>query len=190
MNRSSQLTAISAALAFLSLGPALAQSGDEEVQIEPLKPIEEAQSGDRYQLEKVEGGYLRFDRETGASSFCTLNGSSFVCTIGADERLAYQEALSALEARVAALEAAEAGTKNEASALPSQDELSQNQIGSELEELTPKPPKELTLKDPEPSAIEKQLDEALDFAGEAMKKLIETVEELKQDYSDRNQEAQ
>ncbi|MEQ8305059.1 MAG: hypothetical protein RIA09_00735 [Hoeflea sp.] len=58
----------------------------------------------RFVLEKIENGFVRMDTGTGEMSICSLEGGKMVCRLTADERQAYEEALSDLSDRVAALE--------------------------------------------------------------------------------------
>ncbi len=58
----------------------------------------------RFILEKTENGFVRMDTGTGEMSICSLEEGKMVCRLTADERRAYEEALSDLSERVAALE--------------------------------------------------------------------------------------
>lgn len=58
----------------------------------------------RFTMEKTENGYIRMDRQTGEMSLCVEQAGQLVCKLAADERRAFEEALSDLSARVAALE--------------------------------------------------------------------------------------
>ncbi|WP_163265074.1 hypothetical protein [Chelativorans alearense] len=88
-----------------------------------------AQGTERFRLEKTESGYMRMDTQTGVMSLCRERSGQLVCNVAADEREAYEtemetlrERLSALEARVEALEES-AG--EETSKLPTEDEFEQ-----------------------------------------------------------------
>jgi hypothetical protein len=77
-----------AALVASGAGPAFAQ--------EPV--------ANRFTLEKTGNGFVRMDTETGEMSICTEREGQLVCRLAADERRAFEETLSDLSDRVAALE--------------------------------------------------------------------------------------
>lgn len=58
----------------------------------------------RFTLEKTENGFVRMDTQTGEMSICSEKEGQLVCRLAADERRAFEETLSDLSARVAALE--------------------------------------------------------------------------------------
>lgn len=73
-----------------------------------------AQEVERYQLERTEEGYVRLDTVTGRMSICQEDGGQLVCKVAVEERQAYErrfdelhDRLDALDARIAALEAAD-----------------------------------------------------------------------------------
>lgn len=76
------------ALALLISGQALSQ--------EPI--------ANRFTMEKTENGFVRMDTLTGEMSICTEKSGQLVCRLSADERRAFEQTLSELSARVAALE--------------------------------------------------------------------------------------
>lgn len=76
------------ALALLMSGQAIAQ--------EPI--------ANRFTMEKTENGFVRMDTLTGEMSICSEKSGQLVCRLSADERRAFEETLSDLSARVAALE--------------------------------------------------------------------------------------
>ncbi len=76
------------ALVLLMSGPALSQ--------EPIP--------NRFTMEKTENGFVRLDTQTGELSICSEKSGQMVCRMSADERRAFEETLSDLSARVAALE--------------------------------------------------------------------------------------
>ena len=59
---------------------------------------------DRYVMEKSANGFVRMDRVTGEMSVCTEQDGQLVCRMAADDRLALESQLDALEKRVDALE--------------------------------------------------------------------------------------
>ncbi|MDP2119336.1 MAG: hypothetical protein Q8K28_05470 [Hoeflea sp.] len=76
------------ALVLLMSAPALSQ--------EPIP--------NRFTMEKTENGFVRLDTLTGELSICSEKSGQMVCRMSADERRAFEETLSDLSARVAALE--------------------------------------------------------------------------------------
>ncbi|MEM5500038.1 hypothetical protein WNY59_00390 [Ahrensia kielensis] len=58
----------------------------------------------RYVMVKVDNGYVRMDTQSGAMSMCQTQNDQIICKMAADERAAFNEDISALEDRVAALE--------------------------------------------------------------------------------------
>ncbi|WP_417423336.1 hypothetical protein [Hoeflea sp.] len=58
----------------------------------------------RFTMEKTKSGFVRMDTLTGEMSICREQSGQLVCKLAADERRAFEEALSDLSARVAALE--------------------------------------------------------------------------------------
>lgn len=145
-----------------------------------------ANGGDRYELKPFEDGFIRMSRETGAISFCTLVTGSLVCRLGADEREAFEETLGSLEDRLdfaeerldsveAELHEIKSGKSNESKR---QDRLSGRENGK---------------KKPEDDGIlneqaEEELDKALDFAQQAMRRFVESVKELRKDLEEKYNE--
>ena len=64
----------------------------------------EPQSDGRYQLQPAEGGFLRLDRETGTTAFCSPSGDGYACRAASEEPGASGAEVARLEKRVAALE--------------------------------------------------------------------------------------
>ena len=58
----------------------------------------------RFTMEKTESGFVRMDTLTGEMSICSEKAGQLVCRLSADERRAFEETLSDLSDRVAALE--------------------------------------------------------------------------------------
>jgi hypothetical protein len=59
---------------------------------------------DRYRLEKTENGYIRMDTRTGEVSTCEEKTGQLVCRIAPDERLALQDEIERLQAKLDALD--------------------------------------------------------------------------------------
>ena len=74
---------------------------------------------DRYSMTPANGGFLRLDKQTGAVSFCAVEGSASVCRIGAEERAALEDEIARLRRQNAELKAASAG----APALPTDQDI-------------------------------------------------------------------
>jgi hypothetical protein len=63
-------------------------------------------AAERYTLERADGGFVRLDRTSGAISLCRLEGAAgLVCRLAADDRLAYEAQLGALQGELARLKA-------------------------------------------------------------------------------------
>ena len=157
------IAALSLPLAFGTVG--FAQSDNSE-----------PQPSARYELKPFEDGYIRMSRETGAISFCTLVTGSLVCRLGADEREAFEETLGTLEERLEfaeeRLDAVEA-------------ELAEISRGDGIQSK-----EQNRLLDPEDGPAfneqaEEELDKALEFAQQAMRKFVESVKELREDLEER-----
>lgn len=58
----------------------------------------------RFKLQKVEGGFLRLDSQTGQVSFCRERESAWSCETVADDRAALEAEIKRLTDRVATLE--------------------------------------------------------------------------------------
>jgi hypothetical protein len=63
-----------------------------------------AEEVDRYRLEKTENGYIRMDTRTGEVSTCEETTGKLVCRIAPDERLALQDEIERLQAKLDALD--------------------------------------------------------------------------------------
>lgn len=85
----------------------------------PQSFAQDAQA-DRFQLERLEDGFIRLDRKSGEVSYCREEQTGLVCRMAADERRAFEQELDALTKRVDALEKA---SKAPSSSLPSDAEV-------------------------------------------------------------------
>lgn len=70
----------------------------------PAQAHAQEPSANRYTIERTDNGFVRLDIQTGEMSMCTEKSGQLVCRLSADERRAFEEALSDLSARVEALE--------------------------------------------------------------------------------------
>jgi hypothetical protein len=87
------LAAISALFFAASLAaPALAQ------------PAPQLNDNWRFKMQKVDGGFLRLDAQTGQVSFCRERAGDWTCETAADDRAALEAEIKRLSDRVAALE--------------------------------------------------------------------------------------
>lgn len=59
---------------------------------------------DRFEMKPVDGGFLRLDRDTGATAFCSASADGYACTPAGEDRAGSQAEITRLEARVATLE--------------------------------------------------------------------------------------
>lgn len=81
----------------------------------PLGAVaQEATSPGRFHLERMEGGVVRLDTQTGAMSLCHEKEGNLVCRMAADERAAFERELELLTMRVEALEKAAAAAPADA----------------------------------------------------------------------------
>lgn len=60
--------------------------------------------GGRYQLAPAEGGFLRLDRETGATAFCETTGEGYACRPVAEEGQPSTDRVAELEKKIAEIE--------------------------------------------------------------------------------------
>ncbi|MGJ8572313.1 MAG: hypothetical protein ACSHXI_16605 [Hoeflea sp.] len=74
------------------------------VLIAPAQAFADEPAVNRYAMEKTENGFVRLDTQTGEMSICTQKAGQLVCRLAADERRAFEEALSDLSSRVESLE--------------------------------------------------------------------------------------
>ncbi len=82
-----------------------------------------AQEG-RFVMERTENGFVRLDTFTGELSACNTTEGQIVCRMAADERLALEQEIDALEDRIATLEEALAETpQGHGGGLPSDEEI-------------------------------------------------------------------
>lgn len=58
----------------------------------------------RYKMQKVDGGFLRLDAQTGQVSFCRERAGDWTCETAADDRAALEAEIKRLSDRVAVLE--------------------------------------------------------------------------------------
>lgn len=58
----------------------------------------------RYKMQKVDGGFLRLDAQTGQVSFCREKESNWTCETVADDRAALEAEIKRLQDRIAAIE--------------------------------------------------------------------------------------
>lgn len=58
----------------------------------------------RYKMQKVDGGFLRLDAQTGQVSFCREKDANWTCETVADDRAALEAEIKRLNDRVATLE--------------------------------------------------------------------------------------
>ncbi|MGX1197465.1 hypothetical protein [Parvibaculum sp. MBR-TMA-1.3b-4.2] len=82
----------------------------------------EPESAPRYEMERVDGGFLRLDRQTGEMSHCREIQGAWVCQLVPDERKAYEKRLGELENKNADLRK-RLNDKGAEAELPSEEEL-------------------------------------------------------------------
>lgn len=82
----------------------------------------EPESAPRYEMERVDGGFLRLDRQTGEVSHCREIQGAWACQLVPDEREAYEKRLGELAKKNAVLRERLNEPEPEAE-LPSEEEL-------------------------------------------------------------------
>lgn len=87
----------------------------------PLSTTVEA-ADHRYEFQKVEDGYLRFDSDTGSIDKCLDKDGKITCTISNDDRARLEQEIKALKDKIAALEENKTTAK---STLPSKQDMDQ-----------------------------------------------------------------
>lgn len=103
--------------ALLAAGAARAQA--------PAAEPPQSEAG-RFAMSPAEGGMLRLDKQTGAVSFCTVEGGLSVCRVAAEERDALQGEIERLVRENADLRAKLPGAAPEAAprkGLPGEEEF-------------------------------------------------------------------
>jgi hypothetical protein len=80
---------------------------------------------DRFSMTPSDRGFLRLDKQTGAVSFCTVEGGQSVCRAGPDERAALEKEVAELKRENAELKAGRELSNNPsgASTLPKEEEF-------------------------------------------------------------------
>ena len=91
----------------------------------PAALAQNADTDQRYTIERTDDGFIRMDQQTGQMSVCMFAGNQLVCAMAADDRVAYDTDIQALEERVAALEARLGSGEAADGGLPSEDEFEQ-----------------------------------------------------------------
>lgn len=114
-----------------------------------------AAAPDRYEITPAEGGFLRLDRETGATAFCSLSGEGYACRPATEKDRAagtggLEKRLAAIEERLSRIEAGKPPAKPDAAA------------------------KESTLDLP----TDEQMDRVTSFIERALKRLRELAETM------------
>lgn len=135
----------------------------------------------RYGLQQVRAGYLRLDRQTGAVSLCRERGDTWTCELVADDRAAYDDNLAMLEAENATLKA-------RVTALEARLEdivgLARRPVDVEAAVAAPDAeasPDGKARRNEELAAEEEEMDRALDFTEDAMRRLFGLMREFQRD---------
>lgn len=87
----------------------------------PLSTTVEA-ADHRFEFQKVEDGYLRFDSDTGSIDKCLDKDGKITCTISNDDRARLEQEIKTLKDKIAALEENKTTAK---STLPSKEDMDQ-----------------------------------------------------------------
>jgi len=110
--------AVAAAILVAASGPTLALAQDKPQAAAPS-------AAGRFTLQKVEGGVVRMDNETGEMSLCHADGQSLACKPATDDGKRLQARIDDLEKRVATLESEAKGGNLLSKALPTDKDLDQ-----------------------------------------------------------------
>ncbi|MFY9655964.1 MAG: hypothetical protein WAK01_05155 [Methylocystis sp.] len=80
---------------------------------------------ERFSMTPADGGFLRLDKQTGAVSFCTVEGGASVCRAGPDERATLEKEVAQLKRENAELKAGRELSRDQsgASPLPKEEEF-------------------------------------------------------------------
>ncbi|WP_297327652.1 hypothetical protein [uncultured Bartonella sp.] len=87
----------------------------------PLSTTVEA-ADHRFEFQKVEDGYLRFDSDTGSIDKCLEKRGEITCTISNDDRARLEQEIKTLKDKITQLEENKTTTK---STLPSKQDMDQ-----------------------------------------------------------------
>lgn len=146
----------------------------------------DAQETERFELREAEEGLIRLDKRTGAMSFCNSTNGRLVCRLGADEREAYQQALSAMEERLKAAEdridALEAQSGSGSAPMgKKQDRLPRPQEELQADRAEPEEGQDAPGNDDEMAVEEREFDRALEFSQRAMRRFFEVIQDLRRE---------
>ncbi|MTI18816.1 hypothetical protein E1162_16335 [Rhodobacteraceae bacterium RKSG542] len=137
-----------------------------------------AQPDARFTLVQTEKGMMRLDKENGQVSYCLDKGGQLVCEPSVDAILAYEAEIERLERENSKLRKDLSGLQKKLQGL---SELAGQAAEREEKPLPRKSSEQSKWLGPEQ---EQQLDEAFDFAENAMRRFFNMVEGLKQDTED------
>lgn len=145
-------------------GLALAQPAADPAAADPV----------RFTVQKVEGGLMRLDTQTGAMSFCAQRAAGWACEAVPDDRAALEAEISRLQARLAALE------KNRATGGAGVPDIMVPPQNTPPD--APPPAGATPDADGElPAQARQRLDQAMDLAEHAFRRFVEMVERLRKD---------
>ena len=154
-----------------AVSPVLAQSGAP------------ANGEGRYVLEKADDGYLRVDRETGATSHCRLTGTSWTCQSVADDRSAFESEITRLIREKAALERRVSELEDQVAGVQPPHTGTEAETGSENKKQRAEGPKQ-----DEDSALrlpsEEDIDQMMTMFGGMMKHFMDMMQSMKEDFEE------
>ena len=163
--------AIAAVLACVA-SPALAQNPPGAPAVEPpaaqaapkAPGASDAAPPSRFAFNRVDGGFLRLDNQTGQISFCGPRAIGWACQAVPEDRAALENEIARLQAEVASLKA---------------------QVASLRETPPPRPPADLTPPPPDKSEDQAKLRDDLAHARAAFenawRRLVEIIVQLQKD---------
>ncbi|RTL98467.1 hypothetical protein EJV44_06780 [Ancylobacter aquaticus] len=149
-------------------GLALAQPAADPAAADPV----------RFTVQKVEGGLMRLDTQTGAMSFCAQRAAGWACEAVPDDRAALEAEIDRLQARLAALE------KNRATGGAGVPDIMEPPQNTPPAAPPDAPPPAASTPDADgelPAQARQRLDQAMDLAEHAFRRFVEMVERLRKD---------
>lgn len=158
------------ALICLSAGPSLAQETAPDT------------DGGRYSLQEVRAGYLRLDRTTGEVSLCRERDHGWTCDLIAEDRTAYSDEIVRLEQEKVVLERRVSALEARLDAIVGLAESPVHTDAPVPDPLAPSAGSE--------SAMNDELDQALDVTERAMRRFFGILQGLERDYRSGDNEAQ
>ncbi len=127
--------------------------------------------GSRFQIERDGDGFVRLDKKTGETSYCSSSNGTLICRLAIEERDTYHNEIAELQNKLrAAEEKLEAGGESEHSLLRPESDVPDTDHDEDG----------IIDRD----KFEKELDRAMDITKFAMRRLFKTVKELQKEFGE------